>query len=51
MDEQPQYIVILGDPVSGIEVIGPFTSRVRGDEWAEINHPNDTWWTTEMERP
>lgn len=38
------YIVVTGNPFSGLTLYGPFASFDAADEWAQTNC-NDTEWT------
>ena len=50
--EQPQYgnyIVLVGNPIDGINVFGPFRDYQDASDWAE-GCDNDNW-ITELEKP
>jgi hypothetical protein len=46
------YVLITGNPVDGISLIGPFTDSEEAIEYAEvhINGPGE-WWLAEVEAP
>lgn len=46
-----KHVVVSGDPIQGIEVVGPFDDREDAIKYAETNMRGESWWTTEMTAP
>lgn len=46
-------VLIVGTPVDGIRVIGPFDTAQWAADYAECDSSlrNDTWWVTPIESP
>jgi hypothetical protein len=46
-------VLVIGDPVGGIRIVGPFATAQWAADYAE-RHPalrNVTWWVTEIAKP
>lgn len=52
---QPQErypaVVIMGNPVDGLEFIGPFWTTVEANEYADFNSDDREWWVAKLQRP
>ena len=49
MANDNNFCVIIGDPIDGITVYGPFLSGVDAMEWAEqFVSGTQNWWVTEL---
>jgi len=48
-----QYILITGDPIDGLEFIGPFENADDAAKYAEGDKfiDRDTWWITTLVQP
>lgn len=44
------YCVLIGNPIDGLIVTGPFLTQDVALEWAEENG-GDEWWVAELEEP
>lgn len=44
-------VVMVGSPVDGVTLTGPFDTVSDASEWAEVEVPNETWWVVEVEKP
>jgi hypothetical protein len=49
MPEQAAYVVLVGNPVDGFNVVGPF--KTKRDAEGFCYGAEDSWWVTVMERP
>lgn len=45
-----QKVIVLGNPIDGIRLIGPFDTSDDANVVAEQHFPNDTWWIADLER-
>jgi hypothetical protein len=43
------YVVLVGNPIDGMAVFGPFDSVEKSIEWA--NNTEDTWFVTVLNDP
>lgn len=43
-------VLIVGDPIDGITLYGPFSNGERAVEYAEQRFRSETWWATELHR-
>ena len=44
------YVIVVGNPIDGINLIGPFTDVDEPNEYAE-RHVRDEWWVVEVRQP
>jgi len=50
--KKKSYVILIGNPVDGLEFIGPFDDGNEATEYAEVKvHRNKEWWLAEMEAP
>jgi hypothetical protein len=48
----PQWIIIYGNPITGLQFAGPFPDRESALEWADNNPIVEAdWWITALEQP
>lgn len=45
-----KYVVLVGNPIDGMGVFGPFDSVEKAIEWANSN-TEDTWFVTQLHDP
>jgi hypothetical protein len=45
---EPVFCIIVGDPIDGITVHGPFFDSDDAVEWAERFTSDQHWWVTEI---
>ena len=45
------YIIIYGNPVDGLQFIGPFTEPGLANSYAETRLKHETWWVGTMQKP
>jgi hypothetical protein len=45
------HVVLLGNPLDGFDIVGPFDAVDEAIEWAEHNVDSDCWWTTQLIGP
>ena len=43
------YVVLVGNPIDGFSVVGPFVSREEAENFCQGSE--ETWWIAKMERP
>jgi hypothetical protein len=48
IDDNSNFCVIVGDPIGGIRIYGPFYDSDSAMEWAEHNAEASNWWVTEL---
>jgi hypothetical protein len=48
---EKKYVIILGNPVDGIVIFGPFDGPLEAVNWAEMQMRGNTWWVTELKEP
>ena len=46
-----QTVVVYGDVMNGIDILGPFSDFEEAINYAEINIKHESWWTTELKNP
>lgn len=46
-----QFVLVVGNPIDGVTLTGPFDDAEAASWWAEHNFPNDTWWVASMACP
>lgn len=44
-------VLMVGNPIDGVRIIGPFDSAEEACEEGDRNHSKDTWWGYELEAP
>ncbi len=46
------HIVIIGNPIDGFSIIGPFSTFDEAVEWASTDlASNEPWWAMKLESP
>ena len=45
-----EWVVVLGNPVDGISIYGPFKNSMDAMTWAEKD-PDGDWWVTPLKDP
>jgi hypothetical protein len=51
-DESPKFIVVIGNPVDGLEFIEPFREHENAQMFAEDNVEREIdWWICELRQP
>ncbi len=45
------FIVLMGGPLEGFSIFGPFDSQLKAEEWAEKEFGKNCWWAVELESP
>ena len=46
------HIVIIGNPIDGFSIVGPFATFDEAVEWASTDLvTNEPWWATKLESP
>ncbi len=43
-------VIVIGDPISGFQLVGPFESPSAAIEWAST-HTTETWWEANLITP
>lgn len=46
-----QTVVVYGDVMNGIDILGPFCDFEEAIYYAEENIKDESWWTTELKNP
>lgn len=49
--ESGQYVVLVGNPLDGTSVYGPFNDANDAGDWAGDEMRNETWWTVSVLAP
>ena len=44
-------VVVVGNPVDGITIHGPFDDPNTANEWADIHCRGDEWWVVSLVKP
>lgn len=44
-----KYVIVIGNPIDGITIYGPFENMEEAHEWAENN--SDEWWCSYLYEP
>ena len=44
------HVVVIGNPLDGMSIFGPFNNGPEAVDWAACN-ADDTWWTVPLEEP
>lgn len=44
-----QFVIVIGNPIDGISIHGPFEDMEDAHEWAENN--SDEWWCAWLREP
>ena len=47
----PEYVLVIGNPVDGVRIVGPFPDPEDVDEYAETHERNEEWWMVTLELP
>jgi len=42
------HVVLVGNPVDGLTIYGPFTTAEDANEWADSNINADDWWVAPL---
>lgn len=45
------YVLLVGNPVDGIAVFGPFNNGEEANEWADDHLRNEEWWAVALNSP
>lgn len=44
-----QYVLLIGNPVDGVSIVGPFVDTENATEHAEARFKNSEWWIAVLE--
>jgi hypothetical protein len=44
-----QYVLIVGNPIDGMSIYGPYDSTEDAESMAETISTDETWWITELQ--
>ncbi len=44
-------VVVVGDPINGITIYGPFKDAEDAISWAQSEVTKEPWWTAALETP
>lgn len=45
------YVVVFGNPLDGLEIVGPFQDADDALHYADCNLSGETWWTYQLSAP
>lgn len=45
------WIIVSGNPVSGLHFHGPFASEQEAEDWGELHAPQDEFWVAPLGTP
>ncbi len=51
MAMKPSFIIIYGDPISGLSFVGPFDSNIEATDWADQTALGADWWISPIMLP
>jgi hypothetical protein len=48
MNGMGMHVVLVGNPVDGLTIYGPFTTGEDANDWADSNVKNEDWWAAPL---
>lgn len=45
------HVVLVGNPLEGVQVYGPFATGLEAAEWARSEFSGEDWWTAMLYAP
>jgi hypothetical protein len=45
------WCVVLGDPIRGVQVVGPFDNGAEAVTYGDAEQGNETWWVVRLLAP
>lgn len=46
-----KWIIVVGDPIDGINIVGPFDDFEFAKNYATMFYRHETWWITKLIQP